>query len=367
MRRCERGDSSSIIQNRRPAGYCRLKAPKKACIQKMRQFVIALSCALVVGVPSDLAAAEATPRSNMGTSVASAHADTLSPSNQSQLSTLVVEATVHGTNSVPLEEVDESTEGVVQASTVKIASAEQTRSAKASSLERAKIALAQSPAAPPQSMDDLCDMLVDAAHANELPLAFFANLIWQESHFDSMAISPVGAMGIAQFMPDVADELSLDAFDVSAALPASAHLLAVLFRRFGNLGLAAAAYNAGPRHVSNWLAKRGGLPSETRNYVRDITGQAVELWRGATAQTTALQMPVRLPCQRSAVFAAAEQTERQGAEADAMEDDRIATVRVRATRHRASWGRAKHRREKQRVAERNNDSRHDRRRSNRRA
>jgi hypothetical protein len=333
----------------------------------MRQIVIALSCALVVGVPGDVSAAGATPLANTGISAASADADTLSPSNQSQLSTLVVEATVHGTNSVALEEVDTPTEGVVHASAVSIGIADQTKSAKASSLERAKIALAQSPAAPPQSLDDLCDMLVDAAHTNELPLAFFANLIWQESHFDSMVISPVGAMGIAQFMPDVADELSLDAFDVSAALPASAHLLAVLFRRFGNLGLAAAAYNAGPRHISNWLAKRGGLPSETRNYVRDITGQAVGLWRGATAQTAVLHMPVRMPCHHSAAFAAAEQTELHRAETTAGDESRIATVKVRAARRQFSQGRAKHKQEKQRVAERNNDSKHNRRRSNRRA
>ena len=46
-----------------------------------------------------------------------------------------------------------------------------------------------------------------------------------------------------------------------------------LLEQFGNLGLAAAAYNAGPRRVSDWMAKRGELPEETRNYVRNITGQ----------------------------------------------------------------------------------------------
>jgi hypothetical protein len=54
-----------------------------------------------------------------------------------------------------------------------------------------------------------------------------------------------------------------------------------LRNRFGNLGLAAAAYNAGPRRVQEWLAGSGGMPQETRNYVLAITGTTVEEWAAA--------------------------------------------------------------------------------------
>ena len=92
-------------------------------------------------------------------------------------------------------------------------------------LERAKAALAESDA-PELSNHEICTSLVSVARANELPVGFFANLIWRESGFDHVAISRVGAMGIAQFMPDVADKLGVDAFDARDALPASGRLLA---------------------------------------------------------------------------------------------------------------------------------------------
>jgi hypothetical protein len=52
-------------------------------------------------------------------------------------------------------------------------------------------------------------------------------------------------------------------------------------QRFGNLGLAAAAYNAGPKRVSDWLRKKRRLPEETRNYVKAITGQPASSWAGS--------------------------------------------------------------------------------------
>jgi len=51
-----------------------------------------------------------------------------------------------------------------------------------------------------------------------------------------------------------------------------------LRNQFGNLGLAAAAYNAGPRRVQEWLAGSGPMPQETRNYVVAITGTTVDDW-----------------------------------------------------------------------------------------
>jgi hypothetical protein len=125
-----------------------------------------------------------------------------------------------------------------------------------------------------------CDLIESAAAVNGLPVEYFTRLIWKESSFRAEAVSPKGAQGIAQFMPATAAERGLvDPFDPRQAIPASAQLLKHLAERFGNLGLAAAAYNSGATRVENWLAGAGGLPQETRDYVAAITGRPVDDWR----------------------------------------------------------------------------------------
>jgi hypothetical protein len=125
----------------------------------------------------------------------------------------------------------------------------------------------------------LCRMIEGAATAHRVPVEFFTRLIWQESSFRPGATSRAGAQGAAQFMPGTAAERGLaDPFDPEQAIPKSAELLDELRRRFGNLGLAAAAYNGGPARVEAWLAGRGGLPGETRNYVSAITGRSADDW-----------------------------------------------------------------------------------------
>jgi Transglycosylase SLT domain/SPOR domain len=144
----------------------------------------------------------------------------------------------------------------------------------------------------------MCLMIESAARAQGLPLEFFARVIWQESRFQSDAVGPVTrsgqrAQGIAQFMPGTASERRLlDPFDPVQALPKSAEFLAELRSQFGNLGLAAAAYNAGPRRVQEWLAGTGYMPQETRNYVVAITGTSVDDWAKAGTKD---KMPDRAP------------------------------------------------------------------------
>src|SRR5262247_897182 len=75
----------------------------------------------------------------------------------------------------------------------------------------------------------------------------------------------------------------LDPHDPVQALPKSAEFLRELLQEFGNLGLAAAAYNAGPRRVRDWLEGRGSLPAETQRYVEIITGHPAADWAKATA------------------------------------------------------------------------------------
>jgi hypothetical protein len=133
----------------------------------------------------------------------------------------------------------------------------------------------------------MCLMIESAAKASDLPLEFFARVIWQESRFQSDAVGPMTrtgrrAQGIAQFMPGTASERRLlDPFDPVQALPKSAEFLNELRKQFGNLGLAAAAYNAGPRRVQEWLDGTGNMPRETRNYVIAVTGTSVDDWAAA--------------------------------------------------------------------------------------
>jgi hypothetical protein len=144
----------------------------------------------------------------------------------------------------------------------------------------------------------MCLMIESAARAENLPLEFFARVIWQESRFQPDAVGPVTrngqrAQGIAQFMPGTASERRLlDPFDPVQALPKSAEFLNELRNQFGNLGLAAAAYNAGPRRVQEWLGGSGNMPLETRNYVLAITGTGVDEW--ATIGRNG-KMPERAP------------------------------------------------------------------------
>src|SRR5690606_20997522 len=123
----------------------------------------------------------------------------------------------------------------------------------------------------------VCDLIAAQADYNGLPKDFFARLIWKESRFDPNAVSPAGAEGIAQFMPGTATMRGLaNPFDVEQAIPASARYLGELRSGFGNLGLAAAAYNAGESRVARWLRSGGFLPLETENYVLDIMGEPAD-------------------------------------------------------------------------------------------
>jgi uncharacterized membrane protein YeaQ/YmgE (transglycosylase-associated protein family) len=152
-----------------------------------------------------------------------------------------------------------------------------------------------------RSLEEICEALADATRSNDLPAHFFIRLLYQESNFRLAAISSAGALGIAQFTPETATDRGLDnPFDPLQAIPASARLLRDLYQKFGNLGLAAAAYNAGPRRISDWLANKGQLPQETQDYVKIITGWPAETWTVAQAGSPAVKLPRAAPCQNAA-------------------------------------------------------------------
>lgn len=138
---------------------------------------------------------------------------------------------------------------------------------------------------------DVCRMLETAARANALDPHFLARLIWKESLFDASAISPAGAQGIAQFMPGTAALRGLrDPFNPAEALHASAEYLAEMRQSYGNIGLAAIAYNGGEARAERFIAKAGGLPAETRAYVQAITGHGAEVWRDAPPEAVDLAL-----------------------------------------------------------------------------
>jgi soluble lytic murein transglycosylase-like protein len=132
---------------------------------------------------------------------------------------------------------------------------------------------------------DICRQIGSAARRHGLPEGFLARLIWQESLFDPGAVSHKGALGIAQFIPDTARRRGLaDPMNPADALAKSASYLAELGARFGSLGLAAAAYNAGEGRVERLLAgtsKR--MPAETEDYVLVITGRGIADWKEGRA------------------------------------------------------------------------------------
>jgi hypothetical protein len=176
-------------------------------------------------------------------------------------------------------------------------------------------------AAQPPTTDDVCRTLEQAAADNALPTEFFARVIWQESRFNARALSNKGARGIAQFMPQTAHWHGLrNPFNPIEALRHSAGYLRELREQFGNLGLAAAAYNAGPGRVTAWLMKHRLLPGETRDYVAMVTGWTADEWASPwpphTADTT---IPQGIPCTRLANLVVAESAEAKQHAANAQE------------------------------------------------
>ena len=109
-----------------------------------------------------------------------------------------------------------------------------------------------------------------AARRHGIPEDLFLRLVRQESGWYSGAVSPKGAIGLAQLMPGTAQLLGVDPTDPQQNLEGGARYLKRQFDRFGSWPLALAAYNAGPEAVEQY----GGIPpyTETQGYVQAIWG-----------------------------------------------------------------------------------------------
>ena len=116
----------------------------------------------------------------------------------------------------------------------------------------------------------LYEPLIRQAEARySLPPRLLQAVVWQESRFNPMAISPAGAAGLAQLMPGTARELGVsNRHDPAQNIDGGARYLKQMLERFGVIHLALAAYNAGPSAVM----QAGGIPKngETPSYVRRV-------------------------------------------------------------------------------------------------
>lgn len=108
------------------------------------------------------------------------------------------------------------------------------------------------------------------ARKHNIPEDLFLRLVQQESGWNVGAVSPKGATGLAQLMPDTARFLRVDINNPAENLEGGARYLRMMYDRFGSWRLALAAYNAGPMAVE----EHGGIPpyDETQNYVKAILG-----------------------------------------------------------------------------------------------
>ena len=118
--------------------------------------------------------------------------------------------------------------------------------------------------------ETLYQPLIRRAEARyRLPPRLLQALVWKESRFNPMAISPAGAAGLAQLMPATARELGVtNRHDPVQNIDGGARYLRQMLDKFGSIHLALAAYNAGPGAVR----KAGGIPRnrETPNYVKRV-------------------------------------------------------------------------------------------------
>lgn len=119
------------------------------------------------------------------------------------------------------------------------------------------------------------DRVAVLAAKYDISPALLEAVVWQESRWNELAVSPVGARGLAQLMPGTAAQMGVNSADPMANLEGGARYLRLQLDAFGgDIEKALAAYNAGPARV----LKAGGIPNirETRAYVAAIMARLTD-------------------------------------------------------------------------------------------
>ncbi|HEY3054960.1 MAG TPA: lytic transglycosylase domain-containing protein [Thermoanaerobaculia bacterium] len=120
---------------------------------------------------------------------------------------------------------------------------------------------------------DLAQIFEEAAQRYEIDVRLLVAVARRESDFHRTEVSPVGARGVMQLMPETAELVGVrDSFDARQNIFGGARYLKMLDEMFdGDVDLMLAAYNAGPGAVR----KHGGIPPyrETRAYVTSIRNE----------------------------------------------------------------------------------------------
>ena len=118
------------------------------------------------------------------------------------------------------------------------------------------------------------DLITQAAYEYGVDPQLVKAIAIAESDMNQDEISPVGAIGVMQLMPETAEGLGVDPYDTNENIAGGTKYLKQMLDTFdGDVPLAVAAYNAGPGAVKRY----GGIPpySETKNYV----GRVMDMYR----------------------------------------------------------------------------------------
>lgn len=124
---------------------------------------------------------------------------------------------------------------------------------------------------PPTQYDEL---FAQSDRDNGLPAGMTKMVAWKESRFNPNAVSPVGAQGLMQFMPQTAKRFNIDPLDPKQAIPATGAYLRKNYEMFGDWSHALAGYNWGEGNVQKMLTNGDRTPpAETKDYVKTIIGK----------------------------------------------------------------------------------------------
>ena len=151
---------------------------------------------------------------------------------------------------------------------------------------------------PPPPLKELVDphaLIREAATKHGVPAALVKSIMAAESNFISDVVSPKGAIGLMQLMPETAIEFGADPMDPKQNVDAGVQYLHYLLGRYqkhhNSLTRVIAAYNAGPGMVDRYH----GIPPfrETRHYVARVLGFLSRFQKEANAAMPIRQRPAQ--------------------------------------------------------------------------